>query len=169
TFLASPLPRMTVSSRPQGDGPLTAVAGLLTLMAGLVLVVACLNLANLLLANGSSRRKEIAVRQALGSGRRRIVQQLVVEGLTLSAIGAACGLVASWWTAAGLTAWLSTVVTFGIDFVVEPSPRLAVAALLFALLSTVLFALGPAWSMSRTDLTNDLKAATGLSSRRVAS
>ena len=101
TFLVSRLPRLTVSSRPQGDGPLTAVAGLLTLMAGLVLAVACLNLANLLLANGSSRRKEIAVRQALGSGRRRIVQQLVVEGLTLSAIGAACGLVASWWTAAG--------------------------------------------------------------------
>ena len=168
TFLVSRLPRLTVSSRPQGDGPLTAVAGLLTLMAGLVLAVACLNLANLLLANGSSRRKEIAVRQALGSGRRRIVQQLVVEGLTLSAIGAACGLVASWWTAAGLTAWLSTVVTFGIDFVVEPSPRLVVAAVVFALLSTVLFALGPAWSMSRTDLTSDLKVAPSLLSRRVA-
>jgi predicted permease len=169
TFLVSRLPRLTISSRPQGDGPLTAVAGLLTLMAGLVLAVACLNLANLLLANGSSRRKEIAVRQALGSGRHRIVRQLVVEGLTLSAIGAACGLVASWWTASGLTAWLSSVVTFGIDFVVEPSPRLVVAAVLFALLSTVLFALGPAWSLSRTDLTSDLKLAPGLLTRRVAS
>ena len=59
--------------------------------------------------------------------------------------------VASWWTAAGLAAWLSSVVTFGVDFVVEPSPRLVVAAALFALLSTVLFALGPAWSLSRTD------------------
>jgi putative ABC transport system permease protein len=167
TFLVTPLPRMTISSRPQGDGPLTAVAGLLTLMAGLVLAVACLNLANLLLANGSSRRKEIAVRQALGSGRRRIVQQLFIEGSTLSAIGAACGLVASWWTAAGLAAWLSSVVTFGIDFVVEPSARLGVAAMLFALLSTVLFALGPAWSLSRTDLTNDLKLAPGLLTRRV--
>jgi predicted permease len=169
TFIVSRLPRLTISSRPQGDGPLTAVAGLLTLMAGLVLTVACLNLANLLLANGNSRRKEIAVRQALGSGRRRIVQQLVVEGVTLSAIGAACGLVASWWTTAGLTAWLSSVVTFGIDFVVEPSARLVVAAGLFALLSTVLFALGPAWSLSRTDLTTDLKLAPGLLTRRVRS
>jgi predicted permease len=169
TFLVARLPRMTISSRPQGDGPLTAIAGLLTLMAALVLAVACLNLANLLLARGSARRREMAVRQALGSGRRRIVQQLIVEGLTLSAIGAACGLLASWWTAAALSAWLASVVTFGIDFVVEPSLRLAGAAALFALLSTVMFALGPAWSLSRPDLTNDLKLAPGRLTRRVAS
>jgi predicted permease len=168
-FLVSRLPRMTVSSRPQGEGPVAAVAGLLTLMAGLVLAVACLNLANLLLARGSARRKEMALRQALGSGRRRIIQQLIIEGLTLSTIGAACGLLASWWTAAGLAAWLSSVVTFGIDFVVEPSARLAVAAALFALLSTVLFALGPAWSLSRIDVTSDLKLAPGRLTGRLAS
>src|SRR6185436_8284784 len=137
------------------------------LMAGLVLAVACLNLANLLLARGSARRKEMALRQALGSGRRRIIQQLIIEGLTLSTIGAACGLLASWWTAAGLAAWLSSVVTFGIDFVVEPSAR--VAAALFALLSTVLFALGPAWSLSRIDVTSDLKLAPGRLTGRLAS
>lgn len=169
TFLVSSLPRMTISSRPQGDGPLTAIGGLLTLMAGLVLAVACLNLANLLLARGAARRKEMAVRQALGSGRRRIIQQLIIEGLTLSALGAACGLLASWWTAGALMAWLSSVVTFGIDFVMEPSMRLAGAAALFGLLSTVLFALGPAWSLSRPDLTNDLKLAPGRLTRRVAS
>ena len=98
---------MSVSSRPQSDGPLAAVGGLLTLMAGLVLVVACLNLANLLLARGAARRKEIAIRQALGSGRRRIVQQLLVEGMTLPSIGAAFGLIASWWTARALAAWLA--------------------------------------------------------------
>jgi putative ABC transport system permease protein len=166
TFLIAPLPRMTVSSRPQGDGPLAAVGGLLTLMAGLVLAVACLNLANLLLARGASRRKEIAVRQALGGGRRRIVQQLLVEGITLASIGAAFGLMASWWTASALAAWLGSVVTFGIDLVVEPSPRLIGAAALFAVLSTVLFALGPAWSLSRPDVTDGLKLAPGRGDRR---
>jgi predicted permease len=161
TFLIAPLPRMSVSSRPQSDGPLAAVGGLLTLMAGLVLAVACLNLANLLLARGAARRKEIAVRQALGGGRRRIVQQLLVEGMTLASIGAVFGLIASWWTASGLAAWLSSVVTFGVDLVVEPSPRLIGAAVLFAVVSTVLFALGPAWSLSRPDVTDDLKLAPG--------
>ena len=169
TFPIAPLPRMTVSSRPQSDGPLTAVAGLLTLMAGLVLAVACLNLANLLLARGAARRKEMAVRQALGGGRRQIVQQLIVEGMMLASLGAACGLLATWWTASALTAWLSSVITFGVDFVAEPSARQAGAAALFAVLSTVLFALGPAWSLSRPDLTEDLKLAPGRSGRRVPS
>ena len=169
TFSVSSLPRMSVSSRPQSDGPLTAVAGLLTLMAGLVLVVACLNLANLLLARGAARRKEMAVRQALGGGRRQIIQQLVVEGLMLAGIGAAFGLLATWWTASALTAWLSSVITFGVDLLAEPSMRLIGAAVLLALLSTVLFALGPAWSLSRPDLTDDLKLAPGRLTRRVPS
>jgi putative ABC transport system permease protein len=166
TFLVAPLPRMTVSSRPQNDGPLTAVAGLLTLMAGLVLTVACLNLANLLLARGAARRKEIAVRQALGGGRRRIVQQLLVEGSMLAVVGAAFGSIASWWTASALAAWLGRVVTFGVDLVVEPSPRQIGAAALFAAISTLLFALGPAWSLTRPDVADDLKLAPGRADRR---
>ena len=160
---------MGVSSRPQTDGPLTVVAGLLTLMAVLVLAVACLNLANLLLARGAARRREIAVRQALGGGRAQIVRQLVVEGMMLATLGAACGLLASWWTATALTAWLASVVTFGIDFLVEPSARLIGAAAIFAVLSTILFALGPAWSLSRPDLIDDLKLTPGRPSRRLPS
>ncbi|MFI5178586.1 MAG: ADOP family duplicated permease [Vicinamibacterales bacterium] len=169
TFMVRPLPRMGVSSRPQSDGPLEAVAGLLALMAGLVLAVACLNLANLLLARGAARRKEMAVRQALGGGRARIVRQLVVEGMTLAVLGGAFGLLATWWTTTGLTAWLSSVVTFGVDFIAEPSIRLVGAAALFALAATVLFALGPAWSLSRPDVIDDLKLAPGRSGRRATS
>src|SRR4030095_5323428 len=73
TFVLAGMPRRGVSSQPQGDGPIGTLAALLMFMAGLVLVVACLNLANLLLARGAARRREIAIRQALGSGRRRLI------------------------------------------------------------------------------------------------
>ena len=167
TFLVSALPRMGVSSRPQNDGPLTLFAGLLALMAMLVLAVACLNLANLLLARGAVRRREIAVRQALGGGRGQIVRQLVVEGLLLASLGAVCGLLASWWTASALTALLGRVVTFGVDFIVAPPIRVVGAAAAFAVLSTILFAVGPAWSLSRADVIDDLKLAPGRASRRL--
>ena len=103
TFVLGGVPRTGVSSSPESGNAMSVVSALLTLMAALVLVVACLNLANLLLARGAARRKEIAIRQALGSGRRRVIQQLLAEGLTLSAMGAACGVVIGWWASRALT------------------------------------------------------------------
>jgi predicted permease len=157
TFVLAGMPRMGVSSQPQGDGPIGTLAALLMFMAGLVLVVACLNLANLLLARGAARRREIAIRQALGSGRRRLIQQLVTEGFMLSAIGAVAGIVFGWWTTGALSAWLSSVLPLGIDVVIEPSARLIPAAAAFAIVSTICFAVGPAWSLSRPALASDLK------------
>ena len=165
-FFVRSVPRMGVSTRPQGDGPIVGLAALLTLMALLVLAIACLNLANLLLARGVARRKEIAIRQALGSGRSRIVQQLLVEGLTLSVVGGVAGLFAGWWTTMALGAWLASAVAFGIDILVSPSPRLIAAAGGFAIVATIFFALGPAWSLSRPQVTEDLKSDRGGASRR---
>ncbi len=171
-FTLGPLPRMSVSSQPQTTDPLYAVTALLMLMAGLVLVVACLNLANMLLARGAARRKEIAIRQALGSSRSRIVRQLLVEGLTLSIAGAAFGVVLGWWTTSALTAWFSSVMPLGLELVAEPSSRLIVAAAGFAVFSTVCFAMGPSWSLSRPTVSGDLKgdhaatSATGRARRR---
>src|SRR5262245_55213572 len=102
TFLLGPVPHMSVSSQPESGNPIAGVSVLLTVMAALVLVVACLNLANMLLARGAARRREIAIRQALGSGRLRIVQQLIVEGLALSAVGAVVGLAFGAWTSGAL-------------------------------------------------------------------
>jgi len=166
-FKLAPLPRMAIRSEPRTDRELHVISALLVAMAGLVLVVACLNLANLMLARGAARRREIAIRQALGSGRRRIVQQLLVEGLTLSTIGAAFGALVGWWTTGALTAWFGTVLPWGIELVVQPSVRMVAAAAGFAVLSTICFALGPAWSLSRPEVTSDLKGEPGRVTRRL--
>jgi predicted permease len=164
-FVLAGLPRLSVSSRPGDNMQGAAFSALLMLMAGLVLVVACLNLANLLLARGAARRKEIAIRQALGSGRGRIVQQLLVEGLTLAIGGAAVGVVLGAWTSGALSAWLSRALPLGLEVVVEPSARIVLAAAAFGLFSTLAFALGPSWSLSRPAIQSDLKGEIGAAGR----
>src|SRR5229473_6560038 len=112
SFVLTGVRRLDPISSPQYEAPVVFVAGLLMLMAALVLAVACLNLANLMLARGAARRREIGIRQALGGGRGRIVAQLFMEGLSLSLIGATAGLLLSWWADAALTAWLGSAARF---------------------------------------------------------
>ena len=162
------VPRTGVSTSPESGNAMSVVSALLTLMAALVLVVACLNLANLLLARGAARRKEIAIRQALGSGRWRVIQQLLAEGLTLSAMGAACGVVIGWWASRALTAWLGSALPLGIEVIVEPSWRLILAGFALAVFSTLFFALGPAWALSRPAVVSDLKETPDGGRRRSA-
>jgi ABC-type antimicrobial peptide transport system permease subunit len=96
TMLVRPLPRLSISTSPRDDGAqLALLTGLLMAMSGSVLLIACLNLANMLLARGTSRRKEIAIRQAIGGSRVQIVRQLLVEGAVLSIVGACVGLLFS--------------------------------------------------------------------------
>src|SRR5262249_28647987 len=152
-FVLAPLQRLGISSNPSENqaSDMSLFSTLLMGMSGLVLVIACLNLANLLLARGGARRRERAIRQALGSGGARIIRQLLVEGLVLSVAGAAIGLVLSSWTTGALTAGIGASLPIVVD--VEPSFRVVAAAAGLALGATFLFGLGPAWTVSRPSAT----------------
>ena len=153
----NPLPRMGTSTRPLGNGPLAALTVLFLALSGGVLLVACLNIANMLLARGTARGKEIAVRLALGADRSHIVRQMLTEGMVLSIAGAIVGLVLSYVSTRALATSLVTILPLALEFDPRPDVRVLVATLGFAALSTVVFGLGPALRLSRPDLVTDLK------------
>jgi putative ABC transport system permease protein len=156
--------RFSLSTSPEDDGPITLIGTLLTAMAGAVLLIACLNLANMLLARGTSRSKEIAVRLAVGASRWRIVRQLLCEGLLLALCGGVVGLVLSVWCNNLLLHSLAGLLgSVNFSFVVDLTPDAAVLSVtfLFCLLATVLFSLGPALKATKADLVNDLKQQVG--------
>src|SRR5437588_8863720 len=156
--------RFSLSTQPEDDGPITLIATLLTTMAGAVLLIACLNLANMLLARGTARSKEIAVRLAVGASRWRIVRQLLCEGFLLAVCGGAIGLVLSAWGNDVLLQQLrSLLASVNFSFVVKLRPDITVlgATFLFCLLAMMLFSLGPALKATKADLVNDLKQQVG--------
>jgi putative ABC transport system permease protein len=131
--------------------------GLLALFGAVafVLLIACANIANLLLARGSARGRELAVRVALGAGRGRVVRQLLTESLLLAAIGGAAGLLIGVWAVDALVAMAPAnaprVEEIGLDRTV-----FAFAALL-TVVTGVLFGLVPALQSSKTEVTGALK------------
>src|SRR5882724_6491391 len=156
--------RFGLSTQPQDDGPLTLVATLLMAMAGAVLLIACLNLANMLLARGTSRSKEIAIRLAVGASRWQIVRQLLCEGFLLAVCGGLIGLILSAWCNDLLLQQLRNLLaSVNFSFVVKlrPDATALAATFIFCLLATMLFSLGPAIKATRADLVNDLKQQVG--------
>lgn len=156
--------RFSMSTQPEDDGPLALTATLVMFMAGAVLLIASLNLANMLLARGTARSKEIAVRLAVGASRWRIVRQLLCEGLLLALCGGVVGLVISTWCNDLLLAQLqSLLASTNFSVVMKLRPDLATLAVtfLFCLLATMLFSLGPALKATKADLVNDLKQQVG--------
>ena len=122
-----------------------------------VLVIACVNVANLLLGRSLVRQRELAIRAALGSGRKRLMRQLLTEGLVLSSVGASLGI---------LIAEVALRIFRAINpvelppgTVVAVDPRVLGFTALLTLLTTLLFGLAPAWKASRIDLNDVLKAA----------
>ena len=144
---------------PQGgpDGaPIVRLSVILMGVVGIVLLIACANVANLLLGRASARRKEIALRLAIGAGRGRLIRQLLTESVLLSTIGGACGLLLAFWLLATLVgADLELPLPVGDDIGIDR--RVLLVTMGLALATGVLFGLAPAIQGSRPDVIPALK------------
>src|SRR5216110_3120320 len=156
-FVTAPVSRIAVSTNPAAASGVKSIAPLLLGMAVVVLLVACLNLANMLLARGTARRKEIAIRLALGAARTRIVRQLLTEGLVLALLGGIGGLVIGLWSSDLLVGSLRKLMPLDIVWLSGPTPAVLGATFGFCVLGTLAFALGPALKLSRSAVVADLK------------
>jgi predicted permease len=161
----NPLPRMSTSTSPQSDTPVAAAMALLMGMSAMVLLVACLNIANMLLARGSARRRELAVRVAIGGRPSRIVRQLLTESLALAVAGGLVGLVLSFWAMKLLVATLLPLLPLSLEFTPTPDATVLAVTMGFAVLSTLTFGLAPAMKLSRVDVVADLKTLDALGGR----
>jgi predicted permease len=138
------------------------ILGILFSVVGLVLVIACANVGNLSLARGSVRRKEIAVRLALGASRFRILRQLLVESLFLSLLAGGAGLLLAVWLIQALQLWWPLLkIPIWLD--VSLDPRVLIFTGVVSVMAGIGFGLAPAVSVSRTSLLMALQSA----SRRV--
>jgi len=152
------------SMRPQERGMIVQFSGLLLGVMGLVLAVACVNVANLMLTRSVQRRSEIAVRQALGADRGRLFRQLLIESLTLSLLGGAAGLLFAVWSQGFLRA-----LPFPFELDVSLDARVLGFAVVASLVTGIVFGLIPAARASRVDLAARMRpggAKVGRSRRR---
>ncbi|MGD0696422.1 MAG: ABC transporter permease [Terriglobia bacterium] len=132
------------------------VSSVVMVVAGLVLLIACVNIANLLLARGTSRRREIAIRLAIGAGRGRVIRQLMIGNLILAFLGAAAGL---------LLALIATKAVARVDLPLDwpivlnfaPDLRVLLATAGIAVVTSLMFGLAPAARCTRLDVNASLK------------
>jgi len=133
------------------------LGGVLAVAISLVLLMSCVNVANLLLAQADRRRKEMAIRLALGAGRVRLVRQLLAESLLLSLLGAAAGLALAAALVRVAPLWPASAQGYAPRFDVDS--RVVAFSLLLAVLTALLFGLAPAWRASGLAIVPELKAA----------
>jgi macrolide transport system ATP-binding/permease protein len=156
---AAPLLDTRLNPGGQGGAPVVQISMILTTVVGIVLLIACANIANLMLARASKRRREIAIRLALGAARVRLVRQLLTESVLLSVLGGALGLLLAYWL-------LNTLVSADLQLPVPVDDTLSIDGrvlgftALLALATGLLFGLAPAIQASKPDVVPILKNET---------
>jgi predicted permease len=157
----APLPRFGTSTSPSDESVLALLGAVLLGLTAAVLLTVCLNLAAMLMARGRARRKEFAIRLALGGSRAQIVRQLLIEGGLLAIAGGVGGILLGSYALDLLVAAFAGALPISIVLDSALSPALVVATLGFCLLATIWFALGPALKNSRSAILPDLKPQAG--------
>jgi len=162
SFRLRPLPRLSAGAVDNDRPTLGRISLGLMGISGIVLLIACLNLANMIVVQGEGRHREIAIRAAIGGGRLRIMRQLLIESLLLAVFGGILAVAVALWGIRILKLWaamgqlpmqLGEAIASGIALDV----RVLAATLSFCLIATVLFGLKPALRLSGRDLCGDLK------------
>jgi macrolide transport system ATP-binding/permease protein len=154
---------------PEVRGVLNGLAGLFLVLVALVLLIACSNVSNILLARAAARQKEMAVRTALGASRKRLIRQLLIESLLLAVLGSAVGILIAPACINLLATTLLPPSDTPIPLDIGINQRVILLTLLVGLITSLLFGLVPALHASRTDLMlamRDESAAAQTGSRR---
>ena len=152
----SAFPEKLARPEPDPDNTLPTIAAAFTILAALVLLVACFNIANVLLVRATVRQREMGIRAALGAGRWRLVRQHLTESLLLAFLGGGVGLLLANWAAGFLTS-LPLGSTLPITFNFEPDLRVYVYALATVLVTAVVVGLIPALRVARYDVNSVLR------------
>jgi predicted permease len=154
----------TFLGRPEEHNFVIGAAAVILMGFGLVLLIACANVANMMLARATARQREIAVRLSVGASRWRLIRQLLTESVMLALMGGALGSVLAFWSFEALSRFVISHLPHGfppLALNIAPDVRVLGYALLLALITGVVFGLAPALQASRADLNTALKNVEG--------